>query len=327
VDIAAYYLFRTPEFLVYVLPMTLMLALLYTLTNHVRNNEITAIRTAGVSLWRLCGPYFAVGMASTLALFAVNEFCVPAASDAADDILMHRSQRDVSPEDRQWARNVAFVNVREGRTWHIGAFNRHTGEMLNPVMSWVQPDHSSLELKADRAIRSNHVWTFFHVSQQISPTNAMPVRRPSVPVMEFPKLTETPREIRNQIAINESMNSKSRTRRAEIPVMDIISYLRVDPHPPPSIRPKLYTKLHARFAAPCACLVVVLVAIPFAAVPGRRNVFVGVAATIAIFFVYYVLQQTGLTLGESGRIAPWVGAWLPNLFFATIGVVLMARIR
>src|ERR1035441_4190356 len=56
-DIVEYYLAMTPEFLVMVLPIALLLALLYTLTNHARHNEITAIRTAGVSLWRLCVPY------------------------------------------------------------------------------------------------------------------------------------------------------------------------------------------------------------------------------------------------------------------------------
>jgi lipopolysaccharide export LptBFGC system permease protein LptF len=39
------------------------------------------------------------------------------------------------------------------------------------------------------------------------------------------------------------------------------------------------------------------------------------------------LQQTGLTLGESGRVAAWVGAWLPNFFFAAIGLVMMARVK
>ena len=43
----------TPDFLVTILPVVLLLALLYTLTNHARHNEITAMRAAGVSLWRV----------------------------------------------------------------------------------------------------------------------------------------------------------------------------------------------------------------------------------------------------------------------------------
>jgi len=45
--------------LVTALPVILLLALLWALTNHARANEITAMRAAGVSLWRICIPYFA----------------------------------------------------------------------------------------------------------------------------------------------------------------------------------------------------------------------------------------------------------------------------
>ena len=59
----------------------------------------------------------------------------------------------------------------------------------------------------------------------------------------------------------------------------------------------------------------------------RRNVFVGVAASIFFFFVYFVLQQLGFVFGEAGRVPAWLGAWLPNLFFGVSGLLMMARVR
>src|SRR5262245_48879531 len=72
-DIAEFYLVKAPEFLVLILPMALMLALLYALTNHARNHEITAIRAEGVSLWRMCLPYWIVGVTATLVSLTLNE--------------------------------------------------------------------------------------------------------------------------------------------------------------------------------------------------------------------------------------------------------------
>src|SRR5258707_3323171 len=92
-DIIAYYLVSTPEFLVVVVPIALLLALLYALTNHARHHEITAIRAAGVSLWRLCLPYLAVGFVASLALFALNELWVPQSVAAAEQILNRRVPR------------------------------------------------------------------------------------------------------------------------------------------------------------------------------------------------------------------------------------------
>src|SRR6516225_11327215 len=85
-DIAKYYLVQAPGFLVLGMPIALLLALLYALTNHARHNEITAIRAAGVSLWRMCLPYLLVGLGLSLLSFGLNEFYVPDSADKAEAI-------------------------------------------------------------------------------------------------------------------------------------------------------------------------------------------------------------------------------------------------
>src|SRR5580765_4820220 len=80
-DISEYYLLSLPGILVIILPIALLLALLYTLTNHARHHEITAIRSAGVSMWRICLPYLAVGLLASLVMLALNELWVPGSVD------------------------------------------------------------------------------------------------------------------------------------------------------------------------------------------------------------------------------------------------------
>jgi lipopolysaccharide export system permease protein len=89
----------------------------------------------------------------------------------------------------------------------------------------------------------------------------------------------------------------------------------------------LATQLHGRIASAWTCLVVVLIAIPFGAPSGRRNVFVGVAASIFICFAYIILMRVGLTLGTAGHLPAWLAAWLPNVVFGTTGIVLTSRVR
>ena len=78
---------------------------------------------------------------------------------------------------------------------------------------------------------------------------------------------------------------------------------------------------------PVTCLVVALIAIPFGAAPGRRNLFYGVAGSIFICLTYFVLQRVSLAFGSSGEWPAWLAAWLPNLFFGFSGIALMMRIR
>ena len=89
----------------------------------------------------------------------------------------------------------------------------------------------------------------------------------------------------------------------------------------------LDTQLYARLANPWTCLVVVSIAVPFGAPSGRRNVFVGVAASIFICFAYFILQRIGLALGTGGYLPPLIGAWLPNVLFGGAGLWLTRRVR
>jgi lipopolysaccharide export system permease protein len=329
-DIAEYYFFRIPEFLPVALPVALLLALLYAMTNHARHNEFTAMRTAGVSLWRLCTPYLAVGFLASVALFALNEFCAPKTADIAEQILHRRVQRQLTAEERQQVRNLAFNNSREDRFWGpIGIYNQVTGEMIQAHVEWRLPDGTWRSIFADRAVRTNGVWTFYHVHEfkTTTRTNSLPVPMPQMNVLEIPEFSEQTEEINSEISIRDRYGHQARTHKADVPITVILNCLRLNPHPQESLRSWLYTKLHGRFAGPCTCLVVVLIAVPFASGTGRRNVFVGVAASISIFFVYYLLQQLGFALGEAGSLPPWLGAWMPNLVFGAAGLCMMARVR
>ena len=72
---------------------------------------------------------------------------------------------------------------------------------------------------------------------------------------------------------------------------------------------------------------VVLIALPFAAASGRRNVFVGVASSILIGFSYFLLMQIGLAAGTAGYLPAWLAGWFPNIFFTLTGLWLTARVR
>lgn len=327
-DVAEYYLFRIPEFLPVALPVAILLALLYALTNHARHNEITAIRAAGVSLWRLSLPYFAIGLLAAVALFASNEFLAPKTAEVAEQILIRRVQRQRSDEERLQVSNLAFENATAGRFWRIGIYNPRTGEMIRPSVNWRRPDGTRQQFDAERATYTNGCWTFYNVSgwKKTATTNSLmePIKKATLPMPEF---AERPEEINSQISVMDRIAHPTRTHRADIPIAEIINYLHFNPNPEASIRSRLFTKLHGRFAGPFTCIVVVMMALPFAAASNRRNVFVGVAASLFIFFVYFMLQQVGFAMGEVGRIPAWLGAWFPNLLFGIAGLWMVARVR
>jgi lipopolysaccharide export LptBFGC system permease protein LptF len=200
--------------------------------------------------------------------------------------------------------------------------------MIVPVVISRRPDGSRRWLKADRAVRTNGVWTFFNAREYDEfESNVPPALVLKTNVLAAPQFSETPDEIRSELKISAMLNTLALrgVKKADIPVTELLTYLKLHPHPVQAAA--LNTKLQGRLATPWTCLVVVLIAAPFGAVSGRRNVFVGVASSIVIFFAYYVLQQLCLALGAGGTLPAWLAGWAPNLAFALAGFWLMARIR
>jgi lipopolysaccharide export system permease protein len=335
-EVVEFCIYSIPEFMPIALPVSLLLALLWVLTNHARHNEITAMRAAGISLVRLCAPYFVVGFLATVTLFLFNERYSAAAANAADALLKRHVEQQVSAAARNEVKKPIFVNTSPGgqnRRWTQVGYNTRTGEIMQPDVVWTpRPGGPSFEISAYTATWTNHTWRFYGnvIENRIDQDPDKPPARilATTNALLMPQFTETPEQIQSEINVMgyySHINAKTHT--ADVPLSDILNYLRWHPHPDRKMRNWIYTKLHGRFAGPFACLVVVFVAIPFAAGSGRRNVFVGVATSIFIFFAYFVLQQIGFSFAETGWIPSWFGAWFPNLFFVFASLVMMSKVR
>lgn len=321
-DCAEYAVAMMPGFFVMVLPIALLLALLYALTHHARHHELTALRAAGVSLWRLCAPYFMVGLAASGVYFFLNEVAVPRSADWSEEILGRYVKNENSPKSK-----TRFINVNfriANHIWHIGEYDAGKQTMVNPNVTWTQPDGSWRSLQADYADRTNEIWTFYRAQlfKQFGAGGNL-VRAYSTNLIAPPEFIETPRQILSEIKFGNSQTLRG-SHTADIPLTELREYLQLHPGKP---EPAARTKYYGRLAAPWTCLVVVLIAIPFGAPSGRRNLFFGVAGSIFICFGYFVLQTVGMTLGMNSHLPPWLAAWLPNLLFAMAGIVLIMRTR
>ncbi len=326
-DIAEYYAVKLPEFLVLVMPIALLLALLYALTSHARHNEITAMRAAGISVWRLCAPYFLVGLLFSLASLALNEFWVASASDLAEEILARRLQSAGAVTGKNIQTNAHFKNSRDHRIWEIDSYNFQTHVLVGPKVTTIAPDGSSWWLIAARAEQTNDVWIFFDVQRFDVPSGhgTEPTLTLRTNVLAVPEFSETPDRINRELRINRRLSFRA-WRATELSIGEILDYLHLHRDDLTSRDSYwLRTQLQGRLAAPWTCLVVVLIAIPFGARSGRRNVFAGVASGIVICFTYFVLLRLGLALGTGGLVPAWAGAWLPNIFFGVAGILMTVR--
>lgn len=320
-DIVNYFIATMPDLLSRVMPLSLLLAMLYALNNHARHNEIVAIRVAGWSLWRISVPYFLVSIICGTFLFCLNEFWMPDGAERAQEIL-----RGVQIKQNQAniVRFLSFKNKKANRTWLIEEYNLDTYEMKRPHVEWVSTNKTIFNLIAERGIRTNNTWVFYNVQLLVYPTNSPIPGRGFTNVLYVPEFYESPELFKSELKIG-SLTEAKQARGVSLSLREIIEYWQWNPEKRDDY--VLNTKFHVRLAFPWTCPIIVLIALPFASIGSRRNVYVGMASSVFIAFSYFVLQRFGEAAGLGGHLTPWLAGWLPNIVFAVIGLVLTIRAR
>jgi len=325
-EVALYYLVKLPDFIVLVGPIALLLALLYTTTHLARHNEITAMRSAGLGLWRVCMPYFLVGLLLSAMLAVINDVVAPAGAEFAERLRAPKAA-GANPAAADWVKNLNFKNERENRTWSMQAYNTRTGEMLQPRLFWQLPDGSRRDITAATGRYEDGTWHFADVQEILYPADPAALPLPSeTNLLVLDGIMETPAHVASEIKIS-SISGLKAARKVELTTGEILHYLHLHRDLPARDYALLHTQLHVRLAMPWTAIVVVLVAVPFGAASGRRNVFVGVASSIFLAFGFFVLQRVGMALGVGGHLPPMIAGWAPNLLCGGWGAWLIARVR
>src|SRR3989338_4195520 len=85
-SIIAFYVYYTPTIFLQVVPMAVLLSTIYVLSNLNKHNEIIAMKSSGISLWRILTPILIMGILISLVTFIVNDKVIPVSSRVSSAI-------------------------------------------------------------------------------------------------------------------------------------------------------------------------------------------------------------------------------------------------
>lgn len=310
-QVLQYYLIVLPGAFVLILPMSLLLAVLFCLSNLGKNNELIAMRASGVSLLRTGAPLFGVGVVATALVFWVNESFVPRAKEKADAFLFDLRGRG----SRYTLENFFFANPAEHRDWFARRFDTRARRLETVEVHQRGADHRPLlDVFADSATWSNGQWQFAQADIYDYRGGRETVVR--VAATNFPAFNESPKRLvlegrrPSQMTVGELRRhilALEETRRRS----QIAEY-RVE--------------LQYRYAFPLTCFIVVWLGVPLGMQVSRRGgAMLGVATALGLVVAFYFLSHISLALGKGQHLPPAVAAWLTHAIFAAVGAALLAR--
>ena len=305
-----YYATQVPQVFIILLPVSLLLALLFTLGRMSRANEVVSMLTAGISLPRVLVPLIGMGLLTVTASMALNYSLAPHAELARKALLSEARARPGPMIEGQ-----IFRNRTDARTWFVQNF-RHGGNSFNNVQvlqqdvndnivtnylatrAFYRPETKAWELENARVVHYDHTGNI--IDEQI------------YPLLRVEHWSETPFRL-----------GSANVRAEFLSLPELREYLHFNADFPETLLAPFRTHFQYRLALPWTCLVVVCIAAPLGIGYSRRGVLSSVAAAVILVFSMNFLTHLFLALGEGDRISAWTAAWTPNLLFAAIGLYLL----
>jgi LPS export ABC transporter permease LptG len=315
IDMFAYLFFLTPELIYTLLPISLLAAVLIHFGIMSKNNEVTAFKACGVSLYRLAIPILIGSTLLSGGLFAFDFYYVPGANrkqDALRDKIKGRPKQTYYRPDRKW------IMGRGSAIYYYQYFDTTNNIMAGVNVFELDPNTFRLtrQILAERAVWSpvQKTWIFDNGWNSDFPTTN---RREFHPfkTATFSELTEEPAYFFTTQLQDKHMNFRELDRYiADLKQRGFETE-------------KLQVQFFRKFSVPLFALIMAMLAIPFGFLVGNRGAMTGIGVSMAIGIAYLGLDPLFQKIGEAGQLAPAVAAWSPDILFSLTGLYFLARMK
>lgn len=305
-----YFLLKVPLIVQQGIPMGVLMGTLITLGLISRSNELTALKASGVSPVPIAGPIVIVALLLSLADFALTEYVVPFTSTRANYIwdveVNDRPLPSGFTQEKIWYRSDrALYNIR------VLHPKRKTLEGVT-IYIFDRTFQLSKRLDARKGQWKGDGWLFSDgILLQRTTDGNFSMKQFQQHRLE---LKERPEDFQHLEKKPEEMTFAELGRyvtKIKSEGYDATRY-QVD--------------FHSKIAFPFTPVIMALLGIAVALYQGKRGgIAVGVAASVALAFIYILVFQLVLSIGYTGSLPPLLAAWVPNVLFGMMSLYLFAH--
>ncbi len=303
-----YYTLKIPEIISQILPLVSFMALLITLGSLTKYNEIVAMLSSGISLFRISLPFIILGILISAGHFYFAETVVPYASrkhyEAKDYYLtksakIHRKYNEFVYQE---GNSIVYISTFDG--------NRNIAGGIS--IQAIHDGKIDFRLDADEMTYSDGKWELKNVVRRtfIEDSTAFErLERMSI-FLDFEPEDITQTELKpiemGFFELSEYIEKKKKLG-AEMTKWEVEKYSKIS-----------YSVIN---------LVLILIAIPLGTGRARSAVSVNFGISVGIAFIYYLLIIMFKNWGSVGQLGVTVSAWAPNIIFGLTGLYLIRRAK
>jgi LPS export ABC transporter permease LptG/LPS export ABC transporter permease LptF len=302
-----YFRFLIPLMVYRLVPLAALVATLVSLGNLAKNNESTAFKASGVSLYRLCFPLILAGVILALGMFLLDDTFLPRATqrqDALRNLIKGKPAQTYFHPTHEWifGENMKVFNYRV----------YDPDQNLFGGISIFELDPNTFQMRrrvyANRARWERDLNAWILESGWVRDFSGDRVTRYApFNVLSLPEFREAPsyfnREVRQSYQMNWSQLS------AYIRALRQAGFETA----------QLTVQWHEKFAFPLIAAIIVFLGAPFAFLVGTRGAVGGLALAVGIGIAYWATSALFEAMGAVGQLPPLLAGWAPDGIFFFLG--------
>jgi lipopolysaccharide export system permease protein len=310
------FLYSTPLFLVFVIPMSSMMSILLTFLRMSGDNEIMALKSGGLSVYGMMPPVIVFGLLGFGVTLFITVYAAPWATQAIRQLTYRVAASNVDIGLKERTFNDSFKDVM----LYVNKVDLKNKELIDVfiedkrekgIVSTVVAPRGKLFSEPDK-----YLYHLMLYNGTIHQTN-MGDRRVSSTGFGTYQLS---------LNLQETFASEKEPRRhrSELSLKELIAYVKSHKSKDKTYY-KIRMELHQKFSLPVACLAMGLMAMPLGIQSRTAKRSFGLILGLFLVFAYYLMLSAGTVFGKTGRIPPAIGMWFPNLITGAAGIYLLIR--
>ncbi|SNS96520.1 LPS export ABC transporter permease LptF/LPS export ABC transporter permease LptG,TIGR04408 [Granulicella rosea] len=332
VTVGDYLLNLIPYILYNVTPLCSLVAVLITFGALSKTSELTAMKSAGLSLYRIVAPVLVLTAVIACALFAFDEFYLPAANrrqEALRSEIKGKPAQTFLRPDRKWISGQsslppeqAFNSVRvehpggPARVFYYQFFDPDKNVFANLTVFELDPHSFTL---TRRIFAASARWDdkvngwIFENGWERTFSGESTAGYNSFSLSTFPEIHEQPGYFKKEDRQSQEMSFG-----------ELSGYI-ADLRQSGFDTKRLSVQLNRKIAYPAITLVMAILAIPFSLSAGKRGGVAGFAIAILMAISYLAVAGLFEAMGNVNTLPPALAAWTPDALFALAGGYLLLR--
>ncbi len=310
-----YYRYLLPQIIDLMIPLSLLVATLVNFGLLTKTNQITAIKSAGISLYRISVPILLAAALLSAGMYILEDEYLPRINQRQDAL---RNQIKGKPPQTYYRPDRQWIFGQSNRIYNYRFFDPDRNVFAKLSVFEIDPQtfRMSRRISAARAFWEApiHSWVlengWMRDIEGDRVTNYVPFS-----VATFKELTEEPPYFKKEVKASAQMSALELRRYIDELGQSGFDVVR------------LSVQLYRKFAFPLIAFVVALIGIPFSFTSGRKGAITGILLSIGIAILYWSVSSLFEAMGNLNQLPPAVAAWSPDVVFGLGGIYLFLRVR